>query len=139
MARRIKSSKRKHYMGNRSWGAGNIKNRRGKGNRGGVGRAGWGKHKWFWKIKTEGVDTPKGFFSISRRQAPTIGLEEISRGIESGRFKKGAQGVAEVELKGSKVLGGGRFAHKAKVTALAFTAKAKERIEAAGGQAIAAQ
>jgi large subunit ribosomal protein L15 len=139
MARRIRSIKRKRHMGNRTFGAGNTKNRRGKGNRGGVGRAGWGKHRWFWKIKTEGTQTPKGFFNVSRRPAPTVGLEEIARGIERGAYPKGPDGLALVEAKGRKVLGDGRFPYKARVTALAFSEKAQKKIEAAGGQAVRAQ
>lgn len=126
-------------MGSRSWGAGNIKKRRGKGNRGGVGRAGWGKHKWFWKIKTEGAQTEKGFFNQTRKYVKTLGLESIARGIEAGKYPKDASGVCEVDAKAFKVLGSGRFPFKAKVHAAAFSEKAKAKIEAAGGSAIAPQ
>ena len=50
MARRNTSRRFKH-RGNRTHGGGNTKNRRGKGNRGGVGRAGYHKHRWLHTIK----------------------------------------------------------------------------------------
>jgi len=37
--------KRKKYLGNRTRGAGNTKNRRGRGNKGGLGKVGRWKHK----------------------------------------------------------------------------------------------
>jgi len=126
-------------MGSRSYGAGNIKRRRGKGSRGGVGRAGLGKHRWFTKLMTEGAKAPKGFFNVTRKVVKTMGLEAIGRGIESGKHPKDAQGFAAVDAKGFKVLGGGQFPFKAKVTAQAFSAKAQKKIEAAGGQAVRTQ
>jgi large subunit ribosomal protein L15 len=42
--------KARRYLGTRRWGGGNIKNRRGSGSRGGVGRAGK-KHKFTRIVK----------------------------------------------------------------------------------------
>ena len=69
MARRFESRKKKKYAGNRTFGAGNKKNRRGKGSRGGVGRGGYHKHRWFHTIKTEGTSqTEPGF--VNARPGP---------------------------------------------------------------------
>lgn len=46
-----KGKQKKGYLGHRSHGRGNVKNRRGSGNRGGHGMAGIDKHKWSWAVK----------------------------------------------------------------------------------------
>lgn len=142
MARRIKSKLRKHY-GNRTFGAGNKKNRRGKGVRGGVGRAGYHKHKWLHTIKTEGTtQTAAGFVNVAKRNVVEVGLNELAKKIEAGKFKEenGAYNI-DVTEKGVlvKVLGNGDFPFKANVKANAFSASAKEKIEKAGGTALTAQ
>ena len=53
MSRR-KEGQKKGYLGHRSHGRGNVKNRRGSGNRGGRGMAGVDKHKWSWATKNVG-------------------------------------------------------------------------------------
>ena len=45
-----KSGQKRGYLGHRSHGRGNVKNRRGSGNRGGRGMAGIDKHKWSWAM-----------------------------------------------------------------------------------------
>ncbi len=142
MARRIKSALRKHY-GNRTFGGGNKKNRRGKGVRGGVGRAGYHKHKWLHTIKTEGTtQTAPGFVNVTRRKVAEVGLNQLATKIEKGVFKE-ENGVfnIDVTVKGGlvKVLGNREFPYKANVRANAFSAGAKERIEKAGGAAVTAQ
>ena len=52
MSRR-KEGQKKGYLGHRSHGRGNVKNRRGSGNRGGRGMAGIDKHKWSWAAKND--------------------------------------------------------------------------------------
>lgn len=138
MARRITSPKRKRHLGSRTFGAGNTKNRRGKGSRGGVGRAGLGKHRLFWKIKNEGTKSPKGFVNIMRRTLPILTLDQIARGVQTGHYPQKA-GVADVDAKGFKVLGNGPFSVKANVTAHAFSSAAEEKIKAAGGTAVRVQ
>ena len=48
-----KEGQKKGYLGHRSHGRGNVKNRRGSGNRGGRGMAGIDKHKWSWAMNNE--------------------------------------------------------------------------------------
>ncbi len=127
MARRTKSRKRK-YLGNRSYGGGNVKNRRGKGNKGGKGRAGMRTHKIFFKMKTESLHKPKGFFNPTRDRLPIVRLADVVRRIEK-------DGQTTLNLGRVKVIGRGDFPFKADVTAAAFSAGARGSIEKAGGSA----
>ena len=124
MVRRIASRKSKH-LGNRTFGGGNTKNRRGKGCRGGKGRAGYHKHKWLQTIKLGLHKPPKKGFKSGRRKLAEVTLAKIE-----------AMPEQEILLRNVKVLSNGNLTRSVKVHAAAFTAKAKEKIEAAGGQAI---
>lgn len=125
MAKHLK--KKRKYLGNRSHGGGNAKNRRGKGNRGGVGNAGKLKHKWFHTIKYE-LDAMrknrKGFF---KRKAliKTISL-----------FKIASEKNNEFEFNRTKVIGGFALNRPLIVKASAFSENARKSIEKAGGKAI---
>ena len=112
MARRIRSRGKKKFLGNRSHGAGNCKNRRGKGSRGGVGRAGFHKHKWLQTIKRGEIKGEKGFVNPSPSARPRSELREISVGaiqreIDAGKRAAGVDGVYQVALPKFKVLSGG--------------------------------
>ncbi len=131
--------KKKYLRGWRRHGHGNIKNRRGSGNRGGRGRAGLHKHKWS-KVAAEQEKYfgKKGFVSIQqkrgkRAERPTINLWEIANYIEKGMVEK--EGDYYVFSFKGKVLGTGFLKEPVIVRAEAFTPKAKEKIEAAGGKA----
>ncbi len=134
MARRTQSRRFKH-RGNRFHGGGNAKNRRGKGNRGGVGRAGYHKHNWLRTIKTEGTNKrtrgEHGFTNTTRKIYGTISLGDLAKQL--GQYQKDDKGVYQILLRNTKVLSGGTFTQKAAIKAYAFSAKAKEKIEAAGG------
>ncbi len=135
MARRTKSRKRNH-LGNRTYGGGNTKNRRGKGNRGGVGRAGWHKHKWLRTIKNgEHLIRKLGFRSTTNKPK-TISLEQLMFKVHNNEFEKSQDGF-QVVLKGYKVVYSKiKFEEKLNISAQAFTKKAKEAIIAAGGKVI---
>ncbi len=142
MARRLNSRSRKHY-GNRTFGAGNTKNRRGKGSRGGVGRAGFHKHKRLHYIVTEGNSTTApGFINVTRRKIEEIGLNKLVKRIEAGEFKKDGDAYSiDIRKKGKtvKLLGNGDFGFKANITADLFSMSAKEKVEKAGGKIITKQ
>ena len=126
MVLRIKSKTRK-FLGARRWGAGNIKNRRGSGSRGGVGRAGK-KHKFTRIVKYEEERLRhKGFSPYRRVKMDVASLDYVLMA---------AQGKGEVQLKGYKVLGGGALAQPITVKASGFSKKAVEKIKQAGGQAV---
>lgn len=133
---------RKHYA-SRTMGAGNTKNRRGKGSRGGVGRAGFHKHKRLMYLKLEGTSTTApGFVNDTRRHITAIGLNKLALAIETGKFKNEG-GAYTIDLRQKrklmKVLGNGNFPFKANITANIFSESAKEAIEKAGGKAIVAK
>jgi large subunit ribosomal protein L15 len=137
MTRRYKKRSR-DYLGTRHHGRGNIKRRSGSGVRGGVGKAGLGKHKWFHAIKHGLVGKEKGFFSPRRRllTSKAVSLEEIERRCLAGEFTKDASGAYQVNLKNTrtKLLGSGKLGVKLSVLADAWSAKAQKKIEASGGK-----
>ena len=129
MVLRLKKKDRK-FLGSRSWGGGNIKNRRGSGDRGGTGRGGK-KGKFTHTVVYEKESIRKvGFSPWKRRSYSEINLEDISRNIE--KLKKGN----DIVLRGYKVLSMGDIKEPVKISANAFSKKAEEKIKAAGGEAI---
>ncbi len=126
MARHLKKKSRK-YLGNRNHGGGNAKNRRGKGNRGGVGNAGKLKHKWFHTIKFELEairKNRKGFY----RRKPWVKIVRLSEIAVSGK--------SEFELAKAKVIGSFDLKRPITVKASGFSEGAKSSIESAGGKAV---
>ncbi len=136
MARRAKSAKKRKYAGNRSFGGGNAKNRRGKGNRGGVGRAGFHKHNWLRTIKmgeTNKRDRGEQGFHHAHKRLQEIALFELDLQAKNGLLAQ-KEGFYVAELPLHKVLSDGKISVKLDVKAKGFSAKAKEKIEAAGGK-----
>jgi len=136
MARRIKSKKRK-YLGNRSYGRGNTKNGRGKGTRGGVGRAGYHKHRWLKTIK-EGLHKSRRHGFVNRNSESVLTTEitiaQLQKNVDAGKYQKSADGKYEVTLPvRCKVLSQGKLTAALKISAGAFSASAKEKITKAGG------
>ncbi len=131
MTRRLRSKTRK-YAGNRTFGGGNTKNRRGKGSKGGRGRAGFHKHKWMRTVKYE-LDALRrkhtGFVSQQKR-IKTVTLEQINVLIENNKSKE-----ANFSFPNAKVIGSTPLIAKVNVVAFAFTKGAKAAIEKAGGKA----
>lgn len=133
MTRRLKSRNRK-YAGDRTYGGGNKKNRRGKGSKGGRGHAGYHKHKWMRTVKYELEAirfNHKGFYPQSK-MVPVVTLEQINKLLESGKVEKQN---AHFAFPGVKVIGSMPLVAKANVTAMAFSKGAKLAIEKAGGTA----
>lgn len=126
-----KGKKSRKYLGTRSWGAGNIKNRRGAGDRGGVGRGGI-KAKWTHKVVYEKDSIGKVGFSRWRATK----LDEINLGGISKRLESVKEEKPKIELRGYKVLSNGVLAKPAEIKASGFSKKAVEKIRRAGGEAI---
>ena len=125
MARRIKSRMTRH-LGNRTHGAGNTKNRRGKGNKGGKGRAGFHKHKWLQTIKL-GLHKPLKHGFHSRFAKPVeFTLSEISRQISLGKWQKEGSVYKVLLGKSAKVLSTGALEFPAAISAGSFSPKAVE-------------
>ncbi len=111
----------------------------GKGHKGQKARSGGAIRRGF-----EGGQTPlyrripkKGFTNHFATEYATINVSELER-YENGTVinieKLLADGVIRKELDGLKVLGNGNLTKKLTVEAKKFTAKAKEKIEAAQGK-----
>ncbi len=129
-----KDKKVKKLRGKRRHGKGNIKNRRGAGNRGGRGNAGLHKHKWSYTVKYEPDRYGnRGFVRhVKKRELPSINLWEIERLIVRGECPK--EGELYVFEFPGKVLGSGNISFPVLVKAKRFTEKAKNKIEEGGGK-----
>lgn len=124
-----KQKRSRKYLGTRRWGAGNIKNRRGKGDRGGVGGAGVRKHNFTWMTaKAPWLIKRKGFTKWNQRKPAEMTLRAIA-GMEADKS-------GFIVLDGYKVLSNGSIDRAVKVKATGFTKAAMEKIKQAGGEAI---
>ena len=135
MPTRYKRKNRK-YLGSRFHGAGNAKHRRGKGCRGGWGRAGSHKHGWTRVTANEpdffGVH---GFSCPTTKLVPAINLYDINNKARNNELQS-AGGKLTFDFDG-KVLGSGVLEFPIVVKADAASAGAIEKIKKAGGQFIA--
>ena len=134
MAKRYRKASRK-YLGSRSWGAGNIKKRRGKGSKGGKGYANR-KNKWTYIVKYEPEHFGRfGFVPPTAKKIKTINLWNINKLIASGKIEKGSDGKFLVDLKGYKVLGGGKLEFPVFIKANSFSKNAVQKIKDVEGEA----
>jgi len=123
--------KKRKYFGTRSWGAGNIKNRRGAGDRGGVGKGGR-KHKFTSIVVYEKYNVGrKGFTQWGKKKLKETDLYGISKLAVKAEGNK-----PTVELRGYKVLGDGSIERPVIVKASGFSKMALEKIKKSGGEAI---
>ena len=118
------------YLGSRRWGGGNIKSRRGKGSRGGVGKGGT-KHKWSYTVVYARETIGKKGFKPWR---PEKQLETDIRAISG--MASTTEPKPTIELRGYKVLSQGNISRPVIVKASGFSKKAEEKIRKAGGEAV---
>lgn len=141
------TSKKRRQRGSRTHGGGSGKNRRGAGHRGGRGQAGRSKHE------IHGQE-PLGKHGFTRPTSVQVTVREVDvRTLDENVPVYAAEGRAEPSDGGYridardivdggfdadvvKVLGNGQVRHQLDVVADAFTDRAVERIEAAGGSAV---
>jgi len=113
----------------------------GKGHKGQKARAGRGPHIGF-----EGGQMPlqrrvpkRGFNNIFRTEYAVVNLAALENAYEDGAVVTAedllTRRLVRKELDGFKVLGVGELTKKLTVRVKAFSASAKEKIEAAGGKA----
>jgi len=143
------TDKKKRARGSRTHGGGSGKNRRGAGHRGGRGRAGRAKHEHHnhEPLGKSGFTRPEG----TERDAREIQLRTLDENaglyVEEGLAEETDGGDAYAidardvvegghEADAVKVLAGGQVRRSLSVTADAFSDRAVERLEAAGGEAI---
>jgi large subunit ribosomal protein L15 len=118
--------KTKERRGHRTY-HGKHKNARGGGSRGGRGDSGKCKHHFMRSVML-GTEMGKyGFLNPNRQEMETINVD-LLEGM--------ADPEGKVDLGRVKVLGRGRLNRKLAVSASAFSAAARNKIEAAGGQAV---
>ena len=132
-------STKKAFRKGRGAGSGNGKTA-GKGHRGQNARSGGGVRPGF-----EGGQMPltrrlpkRGFTNIFATKYATINVGDLNR-FEDGAVVDEAAivaaGLVKKTMDGIKVLGNGELEKKLTVNAKAFSASAKQKIEAAGGKA----
>lgn len=137
------TSKRSKYRGSRTCGGGTHKNRRGAGNRGGRGRAGQRDHRFSHFYLAGDVNNGKhGFVNKNPSPIGAIDVGELdqaaSRLIEMGLASEDGDAITidATQIGIDKILGSGRVTRKLHIQAQSFTDRAKEKIEAMGGQAL---
>ncbi len=132
-------STRESFRKGRGIGSGNGKTA-GRGHKGQWSRSGGGVRPGF-----EGGQMPlarrlpkRGFNNIFGTRYVTINVSKLDA-FENGDVVTNEtlleKGVIRKTLDGVKILGGGELTKKLTVTVAAFSASAKEKIEAAGGKA----
>jgi large subunit ribosomal protein L15 len=134
--------KHRRFRGRRTY-KGAKKRRRGGGSRGGRGLAGLHKHKWTWTVKYAPEHFGKvGFKLPVAKVVKTINLEELDKIAEKLIEQKLAEKINDkikinLEKVGyEKLLGKGKVTKPLIVEAKYFSKKAKEKLEAMGGQVI---
>ncbi|ADC70419.1 ribosomal protein L15 [Methanocaldococcus sp. FS406-22] len=138
-----KKKKVKKIRGSRTCGGGSHKKRRGAGNKGGRGMAGGHKHKWTWIIKY--MPDYFGKYGFKRhpslvKQLETINVGELEEIVlkNPDKFEKEEDKfvVDVIELGYEKVLGKGKVTIPMIVKAVEVSEKAREKIEAVGGEVV---
>ncbi len=132
----------KKFRGSRTCGGGTSKNRRGAGNRGGRGRCGENKHHSTRALQLGYTRGHKRGFTrplkmLRDTSIVNVGeLDELADQLVEDGFAELQDdtyimdlGVLDIE----KVLGSGKVSKKLSITAVEFSASAKEKIESAGG------
>jgi len=133
-----KDRRNRKFLGTRSHGQGNIKTNRGNGSRGGVGKAGLGKHRKSWAEvyeKNYYGRSAHGFVNPAKKPGMKVtNLYDLNQKALLGKLeKKGDKYV--VRFKG-KVLGTGKITVPLSITAVAWSKKTEEKVKAAGGEIV---
>jgi len=128
-----KKKKVRKFRGKRSYGYGSHKKHRGGGSRGGRGKAGMHKHKWSYTVKYDAARFGKRGFKrpvAAAKKVKAINLRQVEA-LAGGKKK-----IDLTKLGYNKVLGSGKLSSAMEVVAEAFSKKAIEKIEAAGGKVV---
>ncbi|MCD6557798.1 MAG: uL15 family ribosomal protein [Candidatus Aenigmarchaeota archaeon] len=128
-----KVKKVRKLRGSKTHGYGSKKKHRGKGSRGGRGYAGSSKHRRSYIVKYE-----KNHFYHKKlkpkRKLKTINVSDLGELLREGQKK-----INLIELGYEKLLGSGTAPKEIVVVVGKCTAKAREKIESAGGKVIIAE
>jgi len=132
MVSRRKPKQKSGYLGRRHFGAGDVKNRRGSGNRGGRGNAGMCKHKGTWAAKyAPGYFGKHGFVNPTKRSVPVSHLYEINQKAVTGRLER-REGRFYYEFEG-KILATGMVSVPLMIRASSWSRKVEEKLKQSGG------
>lgn len=129
-----KEGQKKGYLGHRTHGRGNVKNRRGSGNRGGRGMGGIDKHKWSWAMKY----IPDYFGRVgfarpvhTKKTYAVLNLFDINqRALADKLEKKGGKYHFDFE---GKVLGTGNVTVPLVIRAHSWSKNVEKKLGGAGG------
>lgn len=133
----MKRKKAVKMRGSRTHGYGSHKKHRGAGSRGGRGFAGSTKHMKLWVKKYHPEKLIKRRFKSlvqKGRRPPTMGINLAD--IVLFAEKSNTREINLTDLGYDKVLGTGTITSPLIITAHAFSKKAAEKIEQAGGKAV---
>ena len=136
---------KKRRRGERTY-HGKSKRWRGKGSRGGRGKAGLDKHKWTYTVKYAKEHFGKrGFKSIAKKKGlkpKAISLRNLNMLIEKLEkdekleFENGRIKIDLIKLGYDKIIGGGKLEKPLTIITKMASEKAKLKIEEAGGKLI---
>jgi large subunit ribosomal protein L15 len=129
-----KHGQKKGYLGHRSHGRGNVKNRRGSGNRGGRGMAGVCKHKWSWAVKNvRGCYFGKNGFTrpSAHKIVKVTHLYDINQKAMLNELEK-KEGKYVFDFEG-KILATGSVTMPLSIRAASWSRNVEEKLKAAGG------
>jgi large subunit ribosomal protein L15 len=127
--------KMNHQLGKRTHGHGDKKNRKGKGVRGGLGRAGSHKHKFATYWATFGIK----YRLKAKKKGTAMNLSQIELMVPIWMAeKKVSEKSGQVELDGQKIgvdkiLGMGEATRAYQVVNMTVAKNALEKIQAQGG------
>lgn len=143
MAKR-KRKKVVKLRGSKTHSHGSKKKARGKGSKGGKGRAGMGKkakHKRFLRLRERKLEKG-GFYSVNRKKIKAVNLgyieEKFDYLLKMGVIeKKNNKYVFHAEKLGyEKILGAGNIRGNMELRAKSFSSKAVEKIKSANSEAV---
>jgi large subunit ribosomal protein L15 len=130
---RRKGTQKKGYLGHRTHGRGNVKNRRGSGNRGGRGMAGMCKQKNTWAVKyAPGYFGKHGFVRPNRKGGKVTHLYDINQKALCNKLEKKG-GKYHFDFEG-KVLATGSVTVPLVIRASAWSKNVEKKLGEAGGQ-----
>ena len=129
-----KESQKRGYLGHRTHGRGNCKNRRGSGNRGGRGNAGLCKHKGTWAAKyAPGYFGKVGFTRPSAKVSVKVAhLYDINQKALGNQLEKKG-GKFHFDFDG-KVLATGSVTVPLVIRAASWSKNVEKKLGEAGGE-----
>jgi large subunit ribosomal protein L15 len=128
-----KGRQKRAYLGHRTHGRGNVKNRRGSGNRGGHGMAGICKHKGSWASKyAKDYFGKSGFVRPVHETIDVINLYEINQKAVTNQLEKKG-GKYHFDFNG-KVLATGVVTVPLSIHASCWSKNVEKKLSESGGE-----